>query len=75
MVSAATVALAASLVAAPCSDRSVKLTLIEQAKSSPQILILGSSRARQAEPAFVEQLTGKTAFNAAVTGGTAPTRG
>ena len=71
MVSAATFALAASLLGAPCSERSAKLTLIEQAASSPQILILGSSRARQAESAFVQQLTGRTAFNAAVTGGTA----
>jgi hypothetical protein len=72
MVSAATtVALAASLLSAPCSDRSVKLTLIEQSPRSPQILILGSSRARQAEASFLEQLTGKTGFNAAVTGGTA----
>ena len=71
MVSAITFALAASLVGAPCTDRSVKLTLIDQARGSPQILILGSSRARQAEPAFVRQLTGKNAFNAAVTGGTA----
>ena len=72
MVSAATtVALAATLLGAPCSDRSAKLTLIEQAPRSPQILILGSSRARQAEASFLEQLTGKTGFNAAVTGGTA----
>ena len=72
MVSAATtVALAASLLGAPCSDRSVKLTLIEQSPQSPQIMILGSSRARQAEASFLEQLTGKTGFNAAVTGGTA----
>ena len=71
MVAAATVALAASLLGTPCSDRSLKLTLIEQLPRSPQILVLGSSRARQAEPAFVRRLTGKTAFNAAVTGGTA----
>jgi hypothetical protein len=71
MVAAATLALVASLLGTPCGDRSVKLTLIEQAPSSPQILVLGSSRARQAEPAFIQQLTGKSAFNAAVTGGTA----
>jgi hypothetical protein len=53
------------------SDRSTKLTLLEDLSEGPEILILGSSRARQAEAAFLEQLTGRTAFNAAVTGGTA----
>jgi hypothetical protein len=51
-------------------DRSVKLDLLERLKRSPEILIMGSSRSRQAEPAFLEQLTGHTAFNAGVTGGT-----
>ncbi len=53
------------------SDRSVKLTLIEQLSKGPEILILGSSRSRQAEPAFLHELTGNTGFNAGVTGGTA----
>ncbi len=53
------------------SDRSIKLTLIEKLRSSPEILILGSSRARQAEPAFLRELTGHSGFNAGVTGGSA----
>jgi hypothetical protein len=53
------------------NDRSTKLTLVEELRSSPGILILGSSRARQAEPAFLRQLTGHGGFNAGVTGGTA----
>jgi len=53
------------------SDRSIKLNLIEKLKRNPEILILGSSRGRQAEPAFLTKLTHRTGFNAAVTGGTA----
>ena len=53
------------------TDRSVKLNLIHQLPRNPEILILGSSRARQAEPSFLKRITGHTAFNAAVTGGSA----
>jgi len=53
-------------------DRSVKLDLLGHLKHGPQILILGDSRGRQAEPSFLRRLTGHTAFNAAVTGGSAP---
>lgn len=53
-------------------DRSVKLDLIQHLKREPQILILGDSRGRQAQPSQLERLTGHTAFNAAVTGGSAP---
>lgn len=53
-------------------DRSIKLDLLERLKRGPQILILGDSRGRQAEPAVVRRLTGHSAFNAAVTGGSAP---
>jgi hypothetical protein len=53
-------------------DRSIKLDLLQHLKRSPQILILGDSRGRQAEPSFVHRLTRHTAFNAAVTGGSAP---
>jgi hypothetical protein len=53
------------------NDREVKLTLIEELRSSPEILVLGSSRARQAEPELLRKLTGRNAFNAGVTGGTA----
>jgi len=53
-------------------DRSIKLDLLQHLKRSPQILILGDSRGRQAEPSYLQRLTGRTAFNAAVTGGSAP---
>jgi hypothetical protein len=53
-------------------DRSIKLDLLQKLKHSPEILILGDSRGRQAEPSFVQRLTGQTAFNAAVTGGSDP---
>jgi hypothetical protein len=52
-------------------DRTTKLTLIEKLARNPGILILGSSRARGAEPSFLQRITGHTGFNAAVTGGTA----
>jgi hypothetical protein len=51
------------------NDRATKLTLIDRLEEPPGILILGSSRARQAEPAYVQGLTGRSGFNAAVTGG------
>ncbi len=54
------------------TDRSIKLDLIGKLTASPQVVVLGSSRSRQAEPAFIDKLTGlKTGFNAGVTGGTA----
>jgi hypothetical protein len=56
----------------PPTDRSIKLDLIAKLKRSPQILILGDSRGRQAEPSYVRRLTEHSAFNAAVMGGTAP---
>jgi hypothetical protein len=54
------------------TDRSVKLDLIAKFKRGPEILILGDSRGRQAEPSQLKRLTGHTVFNAAVTGGSAP---
>src|SRR5262245_6159452 len=54
------------------SDRSIKLDLVAKLTPAPQILILGDSRGRTAEPAFLQRLTGHTAFNAAVMGGSAP---
>lgn len=53
-------------------DRSIKLDLLQRLKHGPQILILGDSRGRQAQPSELQRLTGHTAFNAAVTGGSAP---
>jgi hypothetical protein len=54
------------------TDRSAKLDLIGKLKRGPEILILGDSRGRQAEPSLLQRLTGHTGFNAAVTGGSAP---
>ena len=51
-------------------DRSIKLDLLQHLRRGPQLLIMGSSRSRQAEPAFLRKLTGLTGFNAGVTGGT-----
>jgi len=68
LVAAAT----ASASGPPPTDRSIKLDLIAKLRQSPQILILGDSRGRQAEPLFLQRLTGHSAFNAAVMGGTAP---
>lgn len=53
------------------NDRATKLDLIDKLTANPQIVVLGSSRSRQAEPAFLQKLTGKTGFNAGVTGGSA----
>jgi hypothetical protein len=53
-------------------DRSIKLDLLARLRHGPQILILGDSRGRQAQPSQLRRLTGHTAFNAAVTGGSAP---
>jgi hypothetical protein len=52
------------------ADRTVKLDLLQRLEYSPEILIMGSSRSRQAEPSFLRKLTGLTGFNAGVTGGT-----
>jgi len=54
------------------TDRGTKLDLIEKLRANPQVVVLGSSRSRQAEPKFIEKLTGlETGFNAGVTGGDA----
>jgi hypothetical protein len=53
------------------SDRSTKITLLQRLRKGPDILILGSSRSRTAEPAYLQQLTGESGFNAGVTGGNA----
>jgi hypothetical protein len=63
----------ASAAASPSeTDRTVKLDLIAKLRQGPQILIVGDSRGRQAEPSLLQRLTGHTAFNAAVTGGSTP---
>jgi hypothetical protein len=53
------------------TDRAIKLSLIDRLTISPDILVLGSSRSRQAEPAYLRLLTGHGGYNAGVTGGTA----
>ena len=69
----ATLALgSASAASTPPTDRSIKLDLIAKLQQSPQILILGDSRGRQAQPSFLQRLTGHNGFNAAVMGGTIP---
>jgi hypothetical protein len=51
------------------SDRAAKITLLENLKRPPDILILGSSRSRPAAPKYLQRLTGHTGFNAGVTSG------
>src|SRR5436305_4466946 len=54
------------------TDRSIKLDLIGKLKTNPQVVVLGSSRSRQGEPAVIDRLTGlQTGLNAGVTGGDA----
>jgi hypothetical protein len=72
VLAALAVASTTSASSPPPTDRSIKLDLIAKLKTGPQILVLGDSRGRQAEPAFLQRLTGLTGFNAAVMGGTAP---
>ncbi|MCB0878517.1 MAG: hypothetical protein KDC46_06000 [Thermoleophilia bacterium] len=50
--------------------RQAKLDLMERLPAPPDVLILGSSRSMQLDPADVTDLTGGTAFNGAVSGGT-----
>jgi hypothetical protein len=72
LVLAAVVVASSSASAKPPTDRSIKLDLIARLGHSPQVLILGDSRGRQAEPSYLQKLTGLTGFNAAVMGGSAP---
>jgi hypothetical protein len=72
LVLAALVVASASASSPPPTDRSIKLDLIAKLKRGPQILVLGDSRGRQAEPSYLRRLTGHSGFNAAVMGGTAP---
>src|SRR6478735_2382295 len=51
-------------------DRSIKLDLLQHLQREPELLVMGSSRSRQAEPSYLQKLTGLTGFNAGVTGGT-----
>jgi len=55
----------------PSEDRSVKLDLVARLTTSPETIVLGSSRGRRAQPDYIESLTGHSAFNGAVRAGTA----
>lgn len=72
LLAALAVASATAASSSPPTDRSIKLDLIAKLEESPQILILGDSRGRQAQPSYLRQLTGRTGFNAAVMGGNGP---
>jgi hypothetical protein len=50
--------------------RQAKLDLMEELDSAPDVLVLGSSRSMKLDPAEIEQVSGATAFNGAVSGGT-----
>jgi hypothetical protein len=50
------------------SDRMQKTDLIQKLKVPPQVIILGGSRALRFDPAYLQQRSGRSAFNAAVTG-------
>jgi hypothetical protein len=49
--------------------RQTKLQLYRALRPRPEIVVLGSSRAFRVDPAYVEEKTGKAAFNAAVHAG------
>ncbi len=51
------------------SDHRERLALIDRLKAPPELVVLGSSRALKAEPAYLQQLTGLTGFNAAAANG------
>jgi hypothetical protein len=55
------------------SDRSWKTRRLDEriaAGRAPQVLVMGSSRMMQVQPAYVEALTGKTTFNYGVSAAT-----
>ncbi len=72
LILAALVVASATASTRPPTDRSIKLDLIAKLVHGPQILIVGDSRGRQAEPSYLHRLTGHTGFNAAVMGGNGP---
>lgn len=50
--------------------RQAKLDLMEELPEPPDVLVLGSSRSMQLDPAEITRVSGATAFNGAVSGGT-----
>ncbi len=51
------------------SDHAERLGLIDDLQEPPGLVVLGSSRALKAEPAYLQRLTGLTGFNAAAANG------
>lgn len=51
------------------TDRAVKVRLLKKLQRSPQLLVLGGSRATRFEPAYFEELTGLRGFNLAFQNG------
>jgi hypothetical protein len=51
------------------TDRAVKMRLLKRLERSPQLLILGGSRATRLEPAYFEELTSLRGFNLAFQNG------
>ena len=51
------------------TDRAVKMRLLKRLQQSPQLLILGGSRATRLEPAYFEDLTSLRGFNLAFQNG------
>ena len=50
-------------------DRDIKVALVNDLKQSPELIILGSSRARRVDPAYLQEKTGLRTFNMSVGGG------
>jgi hypothetical protein len=50
--------------------RQAKLDLMQELDAPPDVLVLGSSRSMKLDPAEIERVSGATAFNGAVSGGT-----
>ena len=50
--------------------RQAKLDLMEELTAAPDVLVLGSSRSMKLDPAEIDEVSGATAFNGAVSGGT-----
>ncbi len=51
------------------NDRDVKVRLVDGLTAPPETIVLGSSRALKVEPSYITRLSGRPAFNAAVSGG------
>jgi hypothetical protein len=50
--------------------RQAKLDLMERLPAPPEVLVLGSSRSMKLDPEVIERVSGATAFNGGVSGGT-----